>query len=136
MLFLPECFGFMGENSQQTLEQAEPPIMNDSSRNTQEVQDLLKSVVQAPSDATTVTNEAIITDGSSTIPLLDELTTIAKESDLWISAGGMHESSRVHLSLTKASRACTIRTSFSITTARSKQYIERHTCLMSPFPVK
>jgi predicted amidohydrolase len=87
ILFLPECFGFIGTSSEETLQQAEPPIMEDSSQNSEAICELLKQTVQIPSDdcdATTTTDD-------DDISLLDGLKTIAVESNLWISGGGMHE---------------------------------------------
>lgn len=87
ILFLPECFGFIGTSSEETLQQAEPPIMEDSSQNSEAICELLKQTVQIPSDdcdATTTTDDVKIS-------LLDGLKTIAVESNLWISGGGMHE---------------------------------------------
>lgn len=88
MLFLPECFGFMGESSQETLEQTESPILNDSSENNEAINGLLKRTVQSPSDEATVS----ILSNDTNVSLLDGLKTIAQESSLWISGGGMHES--------------------------------------------
>ena len=86
MLFLPECFGFIGESSQQTLEYAEPPIMIDSVQNNVHVQELLRKSVQSPFEGVDSTVE------DENVSLLDGLKVIAKESGLWISGGGMHES--------------------------------------------
>lgn len=92
MLFLPECFGFLGESSQETLEQAEPPIQNDTSVNKDDVQELLKKLVSSPSDAASTTTTRDSTEESLHVSLLDGLKVISKTSGLWISAGGMHES--------------------------------------------
>ncbi|CAJ1954336.1 unnamed protein product [Cylindrotheca closterium] len=87
MLFLPECFGFIGENSDQTLENAEDPSAVDNNtriQNHESISSFLKS-------ACTETPEALfIPDDGSQISILDGLRTIAKESSLWISGGGMH----------------------------------------------
>jgi len=91
MLFLPECFGFIGESSQQTLERAEPPIIDDTTENDEHVQELLRKIVQSSSDETIVTAEKS-TVKDANVSLLDGLRVIAKESGLWISGGGMHES--------------------------------------------
>jgi predicted amidohydrolase len=89
MLFLPECFGFIGMSSEETLKNAEPPIMEDTSKNVKSVQEYLARIVSQPSESPA---EPICqVDGAGTISLLDGLRTIAKESGLWISAGGMHE---------------------------------------------
>ena len=85
MLFLPECFGFMGESSEQTLMNAEQPIMDDTTTNDERISLALRRMVsdnEAP-DSQCPTDEA-------EIALLDGLRTIARESGLWISGGGMH----------------------------------------------
>lgn len=87
MLFLPECFGFIGERSDQTLENAEDPLAIDSHTNIQNhesISSFLKS-------ACTETPESLLNNtAGSHISILDGLRTIAKESNLWISGGGMH----------------------------------------------
>jgi predicted amidohydrolase len=85
MLFLPECFGLMSENSLQTLEQAEPPISDDESQNEERVQEQLRSAVRRP-------HEAMSVEETENVSLLDGLKVIAQTSEMWISAGGMHES--------------------------------------------
>ena len=88
MLFLPECFGFMGESAEQTLAQAEPPLDDDSWTNKVEVSEELQRIVASDS-----VDDASSLDGmpeNSEVSLFDGLRTIAKESGLWISAGGMH----------------------------------------------
>jgi deaminated glutathione amidase len=85
MLFLPECFGFMGESSLQTLEQAEDPIDQDGNSNPEELTQQLCLVVAGENDSASV-GEA------DRVYLLDGLRTIARQSGLWISGGGMHES--------------------------------------------
>jgi len=85
MLFLPECFGFMGGNSMQTLEQAEDPVEQDGNSNPQELTQQLCSVVAGEIDST-MAGEA------DRVYLLDGLRTIARQSGLWISGGGMHVS--------------------------------------------
>lgn len=96
MLFLPECFGFIGASSQETLENAEPPIREDDSTNVDRVREYLARIVYSSAQTTFGTPsdfpkpDHIDVDGK--ITLLDGLRTIAQESGLWISAGGMHES--------------------------------------------
>ncbi|KAI2489971.1 carbon-nitrogen hydrolase [Fragilaria crotonensis] len=121
MLFLPECFGFMGSSATETLENAEivetttipTPDKNDNSdacrRNDPAVNDILISLVTKTDnlDVTSVTEASTTTaiiatihnDGSTTdqeydnasISLMDGLRTIAQASNLWISGGGIHE---------------------------------------------
>jgi len=100
MLFLPECFGFMGESSIQTLEQAEDPIEkhqeqqkeaakgDDHPSNPKDLTKQLQLVISGRMDSTTDTTQRGY-DGHR-IYLLDGLQTIAKRSGLWISGGGMH----------------------------------------------
>ena len=90
MLFLPECFGFMGESSQQTLEQAEPPILQDATENEPKLQAFLKQIASGHADITVDNTDTMPNAGQ--VSLLDGLRVIARESGLWISAGGMHES--------------------------------------------
>lgn len=96
MLFLPECFGFIGANSQETLENAEPPIMEDDSKNEDSVREYLAQIVfsstHASLETTTDFPELDHANMKGKVALLDGLRTIAQESGLWISAGGMHES--------------------------------------------
>lgn len=86
MLFLPECFGFMGESSAQTLEQAEDPVHEDNNTNDQGLTQQLVSEISGKS------NEILSLDKAKRVYLLDGLKTIARESGLWLSAGGMHVS--------------------------------------------
>ena len=85
MLFLPECFGFMGESSVQTLEQAEDPVEQDGNSNPHELTQRLCSVVAGEIDST-------MAGDADRVYLLDGLRTIARQSGLWISGGGMHVS--------------------------------------------
>lgn len=86
MIFLPECFGFMGESATQTLERAEPPVNDDSSTNSEALSQALVSIVNGSSFETNDVNRS----DESSISLLDGLKVIACQSQLWISAGGMH----------------------------------------------
>mmetsp|Transcript_25309 Transcript_25309/g.38976 ORF Transcript_25309/g.38976 Transcript_25309/m.38976 type:complete len:436 (-) Transcript_25309:34-1341(-) len=132
MLFLPECFGFIGESSQQTLQEAEPPVsvgagsfdiatsdkysrdddkqqeqleQQQSVVNEKIISDALVLTISRAAEATGSTadksdNEQINSNDKQrvhdirdhgNISLLDGLKTIARESNLWLSAGGMHE---------------------------------------------
>lgn len=98
MLLLPECFGFMGTNSQQTVAQAEPPVLEDEIRNEAMVSDALASTVQQAHEMNCGATElsstfdfGMVGEGRN-VSLLDGLKTIARESGLWISGGGMHVS--------------------------------------------
>jgi predicted amidohydrolase len=86
MLFLPECFGFLGESSAQTLEQAEPTLsLEPAPENHQSVTDVLREAVAGRGK--TAEEGAFTSTGP--ISLFDGVKTIARESRLWIS-GTMH----------------------------------------------
>jgi predicted amidohydrolase len=86
MLFLPECFGFIGESAAQTLEEAGDPVLEDTNVNEDTVTESLISTLSGGA-----TSDANAEDGKR-IHVLDGLRSIARESGLWISAGGMHVS--------------------------------------------
>jgi deaminated glutathione amidase len=106
MLFLPECFGFMGSSATETLENAEiietavPDNMSNSNQDNQQqyhhrrndaaVNDILVSVVNSMNEANATANPSDHHDNGS-ISLMDGLRTIAQASNLWISGGGIHE---------------------------------------------
>lgn len=120
MLFLPECFGFIGESSSQTLEEAEDPARlsiasseaksiirtetepsGDNNYNIKREEELeltriLKSIIHNASDCdgdVDDRNKDMISSNESSPAvhsLMDGLRTIAKESGLWISGGGIH----------------------------------------------
>ena len=105
MLFIPECFGFLGEGGQHTLDNAEPPIEVEASGVASErgpLCDVLASTVStyAKVDCNQETSNSLwsestlngLRDDDQPVSLLEGLRTIAKESGCWISAGGMHES--------------------------------------------
>ena len=105
MLFIPECFGFLGEGGQQTLDNAEPPIKIEASGVASErgpLFNVLASTVStyAKVDCNQETSKSSVSestlnalrDGGQPVSLLEGLRTIARESGCWISAGGMHES--------------------------------------------
>ena len=90
MIFLPECFAFMGDNAEHTLMEVEPQIAEDSTENETIITSLLKSAVSSGLDFTQ--NQGAISGSLQPhrISVLDGLRSIARESDMWISAGGMH----------------------------------------------
>jgi predicted amidohydrolase len=105
MLFLPECFGFLGSGAEETLSQAEDPrylwedeFADESSRrdaNDKRLTALLKDTVAASvsSIETPPPNQAAASGGDMKVTsLMDALRTIAVESGLWISGGGLHVS--------------------------------------------
>lgn len=84
ILFLPECFGFMGESSAQTLENAEDPVHDDKNRN----DDVLTKQLVSAISGSPVSDSVF--EKSKRVYILDGLKTIARESGLWLSGGGMH----------------------------------------------
>ena len=114
MLFLPECLGFMGDNAKHTLQNADPPIteliaiqskMNDgsSSLDTTTESSLLfrteisraiadgSHEIDVGDDIIDYTNYGGDKNESRAIKsIITELCYIAKESNLWISGGGVH----------------------------------------------
>jgi deaminated glutathione amidase len=112
MLFLPECFGFLGESAEQTLSEAEQdddhhPMYNNNtmtmntgvSVNDEAVTKLLRDTIHSTepyynTQRTTTNVDEIpsppIPDTPKVTSLLDGLRVIAQESGLWISGGGLH----------------------------------------------
>lgn len=103
MLFLPECFGFIGESSDQTLKEAESSLAFDENavvdgrsgtdskvKNHESITKYLKNACsrENPPLPDVVINQH--KKNSLNISILDGLRTIAKESGIWISGGGMH----------------------------------------------
>jgi len=106
MLFLPECFGFLGDNAQQTLANAEPPVElgpgNSSNNNLDKALSIrlsqtITSYASIPTSKETASESVDIDENENEnvgqqVLLLEGLRTIARQSGLWISGGGMHES--------------------------------------------
>mmetsp|Transcript_17172 Transcript_17172/g.23017 ORF Transcript_17172/g.23017 Transcript_17172/m.23017 type:complete len:433 (-) Transcript_17172:200-1498(-) len=118
MLFLPECFGFMGENAAETVRNAESPIETlldvEKKKINEQQDDAMKSIREVL--ATTVLNYSkckvndddtinennkdmlenhinqMKDENTNESFLLNGLRAIARESGLWISGGGMHVS--------------------------------------------
>jgi len=102
MLFLPECFGFMGESAAQTLQEAEDPARlstsaAEDSEDAEALDRILKATIasanaSANSNANASSGELPQPGGGRpTVPsLMDGLRIIARESGLWISGGGIH----------------------------------------------
>lgn len=109
MLFLPECFGFIGTSAEHTLAAAEPlPSSEENAkRNLDRVTQVLIQRVQgsaltgvpsnppalAPdneSESTALQELSLTEEDDRNISLLDGLRTIARASNMWISGGGMH----------------------------------------------
>ena len=105
MLFLPECLGFMGDNAQHTLDNADPSIdelMDTQQQNgdcfsstshdatfRKEIADIIIS-----SSAANINEQVDINKEEPTTirSIISELCFIANESKLWISGGGIHTS--------------------------------------------
>ena len=98
MLFLPECFGFIGESGKQTIERADPPVVVGEApldpANGAAISALLETTVESAANGKTTkeakTEHPETDEHQSSINILDALKTIAKSSGLWISGGGMH----------------------------------------------
>jgi len=104
MLFLPECLGFMGDNAQHTLDNADPSIdelMDTQQQNgdcfssTSHDATFRKEIADTISSSATNTNVQV--DSNKEEPtaiksIISELCFIANESKLWISGGGIHTS--------------------------------------------
>jgi predicted amidohydrolase len=90
MLFLPECFGFIGESSEQTLAHAEEEsaLTTEDPLNEKYFTAYLRLACSEKSSKPFQQEAPSIDDAS--ISILDGLRTIAKETALWISGGGMH----------------------------------------------
>ncbi|KAL3786340.1 hypothetical protein ACHAWO_005832 [Cyclotella atomus] len=85
MLFLPECLGFMGDNATHTLEQADTEISLDNKDIDQNpLHKLLSDAIISP-DA-----NLKIEGNQNTTSIVQALQFIARESNLWISGGGVH----------------------------------------------
>ena len=97
MLFLPECFGFIGESAQQTLQEAEDPIYLENTGNQindDYVTNLLKTTISKNNDGSPEEEKEQMIQSNQIIvkSLMCGLRTIAVESGLWISGGGIHVS--------------------------------------------
>jgi len=109
MLFLPECFGFIGTSAEQTLAAAEPLSSSEENakRNLDPLTQVLIQKVQESaltgmpfdppalasnkeSESTSLNTLSLSEEDDRNISLLDGLRTIARASKLWISGGGMH----------------------------------------------
>ena len=89
MLFLPECFGFIGSSAAETLEAAEDV----PKANAVALTEFLTHTIAHPDG----NNDAISKEDvlNSEVSLLDGVRHIAQDSRLWISAGGIHLKSKV-----------------------------------------
>jgi len=107
MLFLPECLGFMGDNSQHTLDNADPSIdelmdiqqkngdcfSSTSSYDDAKFRKAIADTISSSSAANSNVQVDINNKEHTTIKsIISELCFIANESKLWISGGGIHTS--------------------------------------------
>jgi len=89
MLFLPECFGYIGSSAKETRKNAEILDLHSTLR--------LNSDIVTSLFETIVASEAVLPDSeedkydNESIFVMDGLRTIAQASNLWISGGGIHE---------------------------------------------
>ena len=114
ILFLPECFGFLGTSAEQTLAAAEPciDVVDDEKdlqpkalRNSDQVTRALIEQVRKSAETgmfdsndlgtlekrePTTSTSTLTKEEDRCISVLDALRTIARETQLWISGGGMH----------------------------------------------
>ena len=100
MLFLPECLGFMGDNAQHTLDNADPSIdelmdiqqqNGDCYSSTSYDATFRKAIADIISSSNVqvgINKEPSVTIKS----IISELCFIANKSKLWISGGGIHTS--------------------------------------------
>jgi len=117
MLCLPECFGFMSQSADQTLANAEPPLHEDFVKDGKnermciflsnvversssddggltfhDTQRHLKELEGDMSSSDLLSSPCTAYANNNKWSLFHGLSSIAKASGLWISAGGMHES--------------------------------------------
>jgi predicted amidohydrolase len=103
MLFLPEGLGFLGNNSQETIQNAESAESLEAGLSTEsfiDVEPWCKSLCHAiHTHASTIEGNPPIVYSSSddakdihneNVSIIRGLQTIARESGLWISGGGVH----------------------------------------------
>ncbi|KAL7529488.1 hypothetical protein ACHAWF_003003, partial [Thalassiosira exigua] len=100
MLFLPECFGFMGDNADHTLNQADPPIEGFVGVKAPPTPTPFRRALAETIESVSRTGGYGIDDeGASTyseadaepiVSIVEELSFIAREADIWISGGGVH----------------------------------------------
>jgi len=107
-LFLPENCGFLGENAAQTLHEAEPikeETENSINSNDRMKRHLIHSTLREVVNSLTEGNDCLpgivsnlkeqinlnCKDSGCGAVIVDGLKYIARESGLWISAGGIHE---------------------------------------------
>lgn len=88
MLFLPECFGFLGSSSKQTLENAENLQDDNSSPSDEWISKTLREIVKTGTWEKDTRQQQ---QQREEVSILKGLRVIAQSSGLWISGGGIHE---------------------------------------------
>jgi len=90
MLFLPECFGYIGSSATETRKNAEI-LEQQRLKNPDVVTSILKSIVNNNNEKS-ITEEGENEEyDNESIFVMDGLRSIAQASNLWISGGGIHE---------------------------------------------
>jgi predicted amidohydrolase len=127
VLFLPECLGFMGDSAEQTLKEADPPILSMAvefedddvgswSPATTSFREILSQTIANAAggddqdDDQLLSAEITAFSASSSLPtisIIDELRFIACKSKLWISGGGVHTKATMPQATTTTSTTAT-----------------------------
>jgi deaminated glutathione amidase len=103
MLFLPECLGFIGDNAEHTLQNADPSMEVQMKKNSncvlpmnsfrEALADTINSCSQSGGDKQhddDGNNDEYNCEGGPIESIIAELRFIAQQSNLWISGGGIH----------------------------------------------
>ena len=99
MLFLPECFGFIGSSGAETLANAEQLAISDDGDDEANADvfrfqnEALISMLRdnSTTDAATGMAAGVVEGPSEEVSIMAGLQLIARETGLWISGGGIHE---------------------------------------------
>jgi len=94
MLFLPECFGFIGSNALETLDNAEvistTPLEEGIKAGwLSDLENIIENGDRAVVDG--MNSPPLVLVENSAVSIVKGLRTIAAKSGLWISGGGLHE---------------------------------------------
>lgn len=136
MLFLPECLGFMGDNAEQTLMEADPPIISATQSYqadehesdgpfcpmTTPLREILSQTITNACGGDDKDEQQLalamesISASSHSISIVDELRFIAYKSRLWISGGGVHTKMTMPRSTTPDTAITTTSTNTNIDT--------------------
>ena len=136
MLFLPECLGFMGDNAEQTLMEADPPIISATQSYqadehesdgpfcpmTTPLREILSQTITNACGGDEQDEQQLalamesISASSHSISIVDELRFIAYKSRLWISGGGVHTKMTMPRSTTPDTAITTTSTNTNVDT--------------------